>query len=61
MAYLIGFAASWFIGEWIIGGLLWAIFGRGTSGPDRYTERTFIWLGRVIAFLIAIIIINAKD
>lgn len=61
MAYLIGFAASWFIGEWIIGGLLFAIFGHGTSGPDKGTEKVFTWIGRVIAFLISIIIIKSMD
>jgi hypothetical protein len=50
--------AGVFGGDLIIGGLLFSILGKGISGPSRDEEKKYTWAGRIIGFIIAVIIVS---
>ena len=51
------FTIGWLIGGWVIGGILFVIFGnKYHDTPTKVEERKFTWYGRIIGVIIAVII-----
>jgi hypothetical protein len=51
-------AAGFFGGGFILGGLLFSLLGNGMSGPSRDEEKKYTWIGRILGFFIALIIVS---
>lgn len=44
---------GWFVGEFLIGGVLFSVFGGGKINPNKSDERTYTWIGRIIGVVIS--------
>lgn len=49
---------GWFVGDFIIGGILFSIFGNTTS-PNEAEQKRFGYIGKVSGSLLAMLIFNS--
>ena len=47
---------GWFFGEFVIGGILFAIFGGNNTSPNARQDFTYTWIGRIIGLFLGVMI-----
>ena len=54
----IGIIMGYFFGEFIIGGILFALFGKSET-PNKTEDKTFTVIGKIIGVISAYLIFNS--